>query len=116
MLPTNRRVKKEAFAQIMKEGLFVSGDNFYLRLLDRQDSQPSLFGFVVPIKVKKTSAGRHFIKRKMSASVETVICQTKSGLSVVFFAKKDPLPPYIQITTEILALLKKAKVLKEGKN
>jgi ribonuclease P protein component len=112
MLPIKIRVKKESFAKIMKEGVFVHGTNFYLRLLDRKDEKPSLFSFVVPNKVKKTSVGRHLIKRRMSAVVENLLTTLKSGYSVLFFAKKDVSAlPYSEIEKEITELLRKAKLL-----
>ena len=89
MLPTNRRVKKEAFPKIMKEGLLLSTENFYARLLDRKDNKSSLFSFVVPAKVKKTSVGRHLIKRRMTAAVEKSLITQKLGFSIIIFAKKD---------------------------
>ena len=115
MLPINRRVKKESFEKIMKEGVFFHADNFYLRFLDRKDNLPSVFSFVVPAKVKKTSVGRHLIKRKMTAVVEKALANIVSGFSVVVFAKKDvSVLPYGEIKKEILALLVKAKILNKG--
>jgi ribonuclease P protein component len=112
MLPINRRVKKESFAKIMTGGVFVHAPNFYLRLLDRKDAKPSLFGFVVPNKVIKTAVGRHLLKRKMTAVVEKLLITLKTGSSVVIFAKKDVSTlPYLEIEKEILELLKKAKIL-----
>jgi ribonuclease P protein component len=112
MLPTKRRVKKESFAKIMKDGVFLHAPNLYLRFLDRKDESPSLFGFVVPNKVKKTSVGRHLIKRKLTAMVEKALPNTKSGLSCLFFVKKDTtLLSDIEIEKEIIDLLKKGKIL-----
>ena len=112
MLPIKRRVKKESFPKIMKDGVFLHAPNLYLRFLDRKDESPSLFGFVVPNKVKKTSVGRHLIKRKMSAVVEKALSDIKSGLSVIIFCKKDVSTlSYTEIEKEILELLMKAKIL-----
>lgn len=96
----------------MKEGVFQHADNFYIRILNRQDNTPNNFAFVVPNKVKNTSVGRHLIKRKMSAAVEKVLPNTKPGVSVIIFAKKDvSTSTFIKIEQEILDLLKKAKIL-----
>ena len=112
MLPIKRRVKKESFPKIMKDGVFLHAPNFYLRFLDRKDNSPSLFGFVVPNKVKKTSVGRHLIKRKLTVVVEKVLSDTKSGLSCLFFVKKDiTLLSSQETEKEIIDLLKKAKIL-----
>ena len=112
MLPLKSRVKKDLFPKIMKEGSFLHGGSFYLRLLDRKDSLPTLFAFVVPNKVKKTSVGRHLIKRKMSAVVEKLLINLKPGFSTVIFAKKDvSKAPYSEIEKEIIELLKKARIL-----
>ncbi len=112
MLPIKRRIKKESFPKIMKDGVFLHSPNLYLRFLDRKDESTSLFGFVVPNKVKKTSVGRHLIKRKLTAVVEKVLIGTKSGLSCLFFVKKDiNLLPNQEIEKEMIDLLKKAKIL-----
>ncbi len=108
MLPINSRVKKELFPKIMKEGVFLHGINFYMRFLDRKDSLPSLFSFVVPNKVKKTSVGRHLIKRRMSAVVEKLLITLKPGISAIIFAKKDvSKAPFGDVEKEIIELLKK---------
>jgi len=112
MLPIKRRIKKDSFGKIMKEGVFVHADNFYLRLLDRKDTLPSLFSFIVPAKIKKTSVGRHLIKRKMTAVVEKNLPHIKEGFSCLVFVKKDPSPiSFPEIEKEIKNLLIKGKIL-----
>jgi len=96
----------------MKEGVFVHGDNFYLRFLLKNDQSPTLFSFVVPNKVKKTSVGRHLIKRKMTAVVEKALSDIKNGWSVIIFTKKDISKlSFNEIEKDIWELLKKAKIL-----
>ena len=108
MLPINSRVKKELFPKIMKEGVFLHGTNFCLRFLDRKDSLPSLFSFVVPNKVKKTAVGRHLIKRRLSVVVENLLTTIKPGFFVIIFAKKDvSRMPYSELEKEITELLKR---------
>jgi ribonuclease P protein component len=112
MLSTKNRIKKESFAKIMKEGVFVLSDNFSLRLLGRKDNKPNLFALVVPNKVQRTSVGRHLLKRKMSAVIEKVFPSLKLGHSIIVLAKKDvSQSPFAEIEKEIIVLLKKAKVL-----
>ena len=97
----------------MKEGVFMHAEHFYLKFLDRKDNKPSLFAFVVPVKVQKTSVGRHFIKRKMSAVVEKEIALIKAGFSGIFFAKKDIFTvPYSDIKEEINKILMESKILR----
>lgn len=92
----------------MKKGVFLHGNNFYLKVLDRQDDKKSLFSFVVPAKIIKTSVGRHQIKRKMTAVVEKVLNKIKPSLSILMFLKKDVSHlPYSAIEKEILILLSK---------
>ena len=112
MLSTKRRVKKESFGKIMKDGVFLHAPNFYLRFLNKKDDSPSLFGFVVSNKVKKTSVGRHLIKRKVTAVVEKHILSLKSGFSCLIFVKKDiSLFSLAKIEEEVVDLLKRAKIL-----
>ncbi len=119
MLPIKRRIKTESFPKIMKEGFFVHSDNFYLKILSPTSLElrganlpPSRFGFVVPNKVKKTSVGRHLIKRRITAVVEKLLINIKSGFSVIVFAKKDVSAlPYSDIEKEIKDLLIKGKLV-----
>ena len=112
MLPTNRRIKKDSFSKIMKEGLFLHGINLYLRILDRKDTLPTLLAFVVPAKVQKTSVGRHLIKRRLTAAVENLLITIKPGFSVIFIAKKDiSTLPYLELEKEVVDLLKKSKIV-----
>lgn len=106
MLPTNKRVKKELFPEIMKKGLFLSKNLVSVRYLDRKDTGNSLFSFVIPSKIVKTSVKRHQIKRKMSAIVEKEEKKLKKGLSVIFFLKKSVLfKDFNNLEKEILDLL-----------
>lgn len=110
MLPAKRRIKKEFFLKIIKDGYFVYGDNFYLKLLAKNDQLPTLFAFVVPLKVKKTSVGRHLIKRKLSAVIENILPNIKSGFYIILFIKKDVISSS-DYKKEIVDLLSKAQVL-----
>jgi ribonuclease P protein component len=114
MLSTNRRIKKDSFNKIIKEGLFLCSNNFNLRLLDRKEDLPTLFAFVVPAKVKKTSVGRHLIKRRISAVVEKLLINLKPSFFVLLFVKKD-ISSFSSktINIEIIELFKKAKILNE---
>ncbi len=119
MLPINRRLKKASFEEIMKDGLFLHGDSFYARILAPTSLKlrgasliPSKFAFVVPVKVKKTSVGRHLIKRRMSTVVEKLLITLKPAFSMVIFAKKDVSKlPFSAIEQEITELLRKGKLL-----
>lgn len=112
MLPIIRRIKKESFEKIMKEGVFLPAKNFYMRFLDRKDDQISQFSFIVPSKVEKTSVGRHLIKRKMTNIIEQVLPSVKPGFSCLLYAKSSaPLLSYEEIKKEILNLLEKEGVL-----
>jgi ribonuclease P protein component len=114
MLTTNRRIKKESFGKIMKDGLFLSSKSFNLRLLSTQDTSLTRFAFVVSTKVNKTSVGRHLIKRRMSAVVENLLISLKPGFLALFLVKKDVSTlPYKELTLEITEILKKAKILNE---
>jgi ribonuclease P protein component len=114
MLPTKRRIKKESFEEIMKDGLFLYSENYNLRLLDKKENIPTSFAFVVPVKVKKTSVGRHLIKRKLSYVIEKQLNNIKNNLFCLIFVKKDiSLYSYEKIQKEVIELFKKAKILKE---
>jgi ribonuclease P protein component len=108
MLPQNKRVKKEMIPKILRNGSFLSGEHFTIQYLDRQDQRSTRFSLVVSGKVDKTSVGRHRIKRKMTAVVESILNTVKPGLSVLIFAKKTAAElPYQGIQKEIVGLLSK---------
>ncbi len=112
MLPINSRLKKESFQRVLKEGVFVHSPSFYLRFLHINDNLAPKLAFVVPNKVKKTSVGRHLIKRRISAVVEKLLISLKPGYLGVIFAKKDvSTVPYKEIEVEITELLRKAGIL-----
>lgn len=98
----------------MKEGVFVHETNLYLRYLapaPLELHRASIFSFVVPNKVKKTSVGRHLIKRRLTAAVEKLLITLKPGLSAVIFAKKDISKlPFAEVEKEVMELLRKAKM------
>lgn len=99
----------------MKDGLFLYSEHFCLRVLAQKSESPTLFAFIVPIKVKKTAVGRHLIKRKMTSVVENVLIRVKKGYYCLFFAKKET-SLYTEIKKEIITLLEKAKMLNERLN
>ena len=112
MLPIKRRIKKESFTEIVKGGVFVHLDSFYLIYLDRKDNLPSRFSFVVSSKVNKTSVGRHLLKRRMTKVVEERLLEVKFGFSCLVYAKKGASSLlYSELKTEILKLLIKSKLL-----
>ncbi len=99
----------------MKEGVFLHSPSFYLRFLNKTNEELSNFGFVVPNKFKKTSVGRHLIKRKMTAVVEKVLLTIKPGYQVIIFAKKDVSAiPLSEMKKEITELFKGGKMLNES--
>jgi ribonuclease P protein component len=113
MLPIKRRIKKQLFPKIVKEGSFVSGDNYYLRLLGKKEGELSNFAVVVPAKVKKTSVGRHLIKRWISAVLEGVLAEIQGEFYGIVFVKKDVSgQSYNEVKKEIIKLLQKAQMLK----
>lgn len=106
MLPTDKRVKKELFPEIMKKGLFLYKDLVSIKYLDRKDAKNSRFSFVIPSKIVKTSVKRHLIKRKMSSIVEKEEKNLRKGLLVIFFLKKSVLrKDFNKLEKEILDLL-----------
>ena len=106
----------------MKEGVFVHGTSLYLKLLPptptksaktpEEVSEPGQFSFVIPNKIKKTSVGRHLIKRRLTAAVEKLLITIKPGFSAIIFVKKDiSTLPFTEVEKEVVELLKKAKIL-----
>ncbi|MEI6345639.1 MAG: ribonuclease P protein component [bacterium] len=126
MLPKTQRVTKTLFPELLGKGVFCSSATFSARLL----SSPTLkCSVVVSKKAAGTAVLRNRLKRRFAAALENVlsVVQKNGSLKAPFMgaffvkvvggkavkgavggAKEVPLP---EIEAEILALLKKVKLV-----
>ncbi len=83
----NRLSGNENFKRVEEEGDVFQSENFGMAILDRGDTEPSRFGFVVSTKIAKNASDRNAIKRRMRESLRLMLSGLRDGLDVVFLAK-----------------------------
>ena len=110
MLPRKNRVNKGVFGEVLKTGRVLISQNLSFRYLNLpQNLLPPRLAVIVPAKTEKTSAGRHFLKRKISAVLEKNLLQIPKGfIGLVFVKNKIFQPIYQEIEKEVLFLLHKS--------
>lgn len=95
----------------MKGGRFFLTSNLGLRAVSGY-AETTKAAFVVSSKVKKTSVGRHLIKRRLSAAVENLWAEIRNGLALIFTCNKDISGKTLaEIKSEVKELLQKAGAL-----
>jgi ribonuclease P protein component len=87
MLPSSYKFTKEDFEKMETKGKVFQFEDFGASFLEREDSDPSRFAFIVSNKISKDAVGRNRIKRAFREAVRQSLWQTKKGKSVLFLAK-----------------------------
>lgn len=113
MLPGKYRLKKRSsFARVELSGKMSQFPLFGLGVLDREDKEPSKFGFVISTKISKKAVDRNKIKRIISEEVRLNYKNTKVGYDVVFLAKPAILRKEEEyIRKEVVKALRNASIL-----
>ena len=75
------------FARVQENGKIFQSDNFGIAYLNREDDEPSRFGFIVSTKIAKEAVDRNRFKRAMSEAVRIDSINLNVGYDVVFLAK-----------------------------
>ena len=104
------RAARTDIEETIKKGLTVSEDFLYAKV-SRSSAPKAGFAAVVSKKTEKTSSGRHLLKRRIHAAIESLLSAMDPDFNktVVFFAKKANNPiPYVQIRKEVEKILKKS--------
>lgn len=79
---------KKNFEKVQEEGRIFQSNSFGLSILERGDTDPSRFAFVVSGKVSKEAVQRNRIKRALSEAVRFEMTRLKRGFDVIFLAKQ----------------------------
>ena len=79
---------KKNFEKVQKEGRIFQSNSFGLSILERGDTDPSRFAFVVSGKISKEAVQRNRIKRALSEAVRFEMTRLKRGFDVIFLAKQ----------------------------
>lgn len=114
MLPKQRRINKDLFKDIFKQGYSFNNPSFSLRVLKMaENGRPSAFSFIVSLKVANLAVKRNFLKRRGKYAINKNINHIKEGFFCVFLFKKDISSFQYQVfEEEVLDILRKASLLK----
>jgi ribonuclease P protein component len=114
MLSKSRRVSKTLFETALTQSRFFENGLFTFRLHQVGPVSPTFFGVTVPKKLLKRSVDRHLLKRRVYQALSLVLPEVKPGFVGLFFYRgKGEIPPQEAISSDILALLFKARLLEE---
>lgn len=88
MLSSKNRLKKKInFARIEIDGATHQSRSFGMGIYNREDDEPSHFGFIISTKISKKAVIRNRIKRIMSEVVRKNLKNIKKGYDVLFLIK-----------------------------
>ena len=109
----NRLIGSKDFKRVEKEGTVYQSQNFGLAFFNRNDDDPTRFGFIVSTKIAKDAVDRNRFKRAMSESVRMSGVELKPGFDGVFLAKMSIIKsPTADIMKEVKNALRGAGLLK----
>jgi ribonuclease P protein component len=101
------------FDQVEKKGTLVQAVSFGLSFFDREDKEPSRFGFIVSNKIAREATQRNRIKRALKSAVRYSLTEIKEGFDIVFLTKQASLRmPTDQMMREVKEALIKADLVK----
>lgn len=113
MLPKDKRVTTEVFAEVLKKGVSLFTPALSLKYIKKTTQSPSRFSVFVPKKVLKKSVDRNKVKRKINAVLVSLYPEIEDSFVGVLFAKHHTQTlPYSLLVTEVRQILKKAGALK----
>ena len=114
MLASKHRLKKKfSFARVELQGVTTQFPSFGIGVIDRQDDEPSLFGFVISTKISKKAVTRNKIKRILSDAVRLNYEKIKKGHDVVFLVKPSAISKDSKVlSSEVVMALQKINLFK----
>lgn len=113
MFPKKNRLPAHLIPRLLKKGRRFSSAHLNLIVSRQEKKQPSLAGFIVPVRVLRKSSQRNYYRRCLKQAVREKWGQVKPGYHLIFLLKKNEWPKNpAQIIVESQELLKKAKLLK----
>lgn len=109
----NRLTKRAEFERVREGGKVFPSDSFSLSVLERKDSKPSRFGFIVSTKISKAATIRNKAKRALREGIRHLIFYMKNGYDCVVLAKPIIVKKYTdEIIRELEKILKLADLMK----
>ncbi|MCX6713963.1 MAG: ribonuclease P protein component [Candidatus Vogelbacteria bacterium] len=118
MLPKNRRINKQYFAEILPKSRSFGSKNFTLKVSPLKPDNKlildnkSRFAFVVSGKMFKKAVDRNLIKRRFRAIIAKNLVEIKDGYFLIFISQKTVLSlKFKDLEQEVTFLLRKNKFL-----
>lgn len=109
----NRLTGTKDFKRVQEKGKLFQAKDFGLAYFEREDDEPSRFGFIISTKISKDATDRNTIKRHMSEPVRLMTGEIKNGLDVVFLAKTSIIRiPAEEIVREVRNAIRESGITK----
>ncbi len=105
MFLKKKRVTKELFQAIMKQGRTLSGSLFSFRYIKQKEPQ---YAFVVPKSVEKQAVSRNKLRRVGYNALKTHNPESCAG--IFFFKKEAKKANFNEIKLDLKAILEKAQI------
>lgn len=106
MLPKKKRVTKELFHIIMKNGKVISGSVFLFRYITQNNPQ---YAFVAPKSVAKNAVTRNFLRKQGYSAIRSF--KVISGAGIFFYKKELKKANFSEIKEDIRKILQKAHII-----
>lgn len=108
-----RLTSSSDFRRVQETGNTYQSNNFGIAILDRKDTSPTRFAFVISTKISKDAVDRNTIRRHMSETIRLLTNYIKDGQDVVFLAKTSIIRvPADGIVREVRAAVKESGLMK----
>lgn len=89
-----RLITPSEFKAVRENGTFIKTSYFGFCYLNRNDTNPSRFGFVIPTKVVPRAVDRNRIRRVLSEATRFELTHIKPGFDCVYLANMNLLRAY----------------------
>jgi ribonuclease P protein component len=112
MLSKKRRIPRELFPRILKEGKRYSSPSLLLYVASRGNNEPSRFSFSISKKVCKKATDRNKHRRRGYSVIEKYLPNVKPGFFCFFsFKKGSSGVSFSALEKEVFDLLKVSSVV-----
>lgn len=108
-----RLTEKHDFIKVQELGKTFQFSSFGIAILDRKDTSPTRFAFIISTKIAKDAVDRNTIRRHMSETVRLLTNYIKPGQDVVFLAKSNIIRvPADTLVREVRSAIKESGLIK----
>jgi len=96
MLPSDRTIKATQYDKVKKSGKVYQSKSFQVLINNRNDKNPTRFGFIISNNVDKLAVHRNRVKRAMRESARQTMLSVPNGMDMIFIAKQN----MVRMTTD----------------